>query len=187
MKDPKQKELFKIIITAFSLILLTLPLIVVFNNVITKWFENIPLYRVIELYVVPLQAKLVGVILIPLGFDFTAYLDGMKVNGVNIGISWNCIGWQSLLLFGITAFIALKGKKYTSISKLESLILGLLSVFLVNLARITLSTILAVLYRPLFVIIFHDYLAAGTTVIWLFFFWWFAYSFVLETKDTNIS
>jgi len=33
-----------------------------------------------------------------------------------------------------------------------------------------------------FRVVYHDYLAAITTVIWLFFFWWFSYSFVLEEK-----
>lgn len=37
-------------------------------------------------------------------------------------------------------------------------------------------------FATIFALLIHDYFAAITTIAWLFFFWWFAYSFVLETK-----
>jgi len=36
--------------------------------------------------------------------------------------------------------------------------------------------------RPLFAVVYHDYLAAVVTILWLLAFWWFSYSFVLEEK-----
>ena len=60
--------------------------------------------------------------------------------------------------------------------------IGLLGTFLVNLLRIVFTVILLVVSRPLFAMVFHDYLAAIMTIIWLVIFWWFAYSFVLEEK-----
>ena len=36
--------------------------------------------------------------------------------------------------------------------------------------------------NSLFALLVHDYFAALTTIIWLIFFWWFAYKYVLEEK-----
>jgi len=61
-------------------------------------------------------------------------------------------------------------------------LIGILGTFLINLLRIALTVVLLVVSRPLFAVVFHDYLAAIMTIIWLVIFWWFAYSFVLEEK-----
>ena len=55
--------------------------------------------------------------------------------------------------------------------------------FWLNIGRMLFTILLAVHAPPIFRIVFHDYLAAGTTVIWLFVFWWFAYSFILEERE----
>lgn len=182
MKNLKQKNTFKFILAVFSLMLMVLPFMVLFNDVLTKWFEKAVLYRTLQEHVAPLEAKIVGAALIPLGFDYVVYSDGMKVNGVSIGLSWNCLGWQSLILFLITMVLGLKGN-YTWLSKIEAFLIGLLSLFLVNVFRLTFTTILAVSYRQLFVIVFHDYLAAIVTVLWLILFWYFTYAFVLEEEQ----
>jgi exosortase/archaeosortase family protein len=181
MAASRQKTTFKLIYILLAWLLILIPFVLLFNDLLTRGFESLALYRGMQRFLVPLEAKIVGAILIPLGYDYVAYLDGMKVNGVNIGLTWNCLGWQSLLLFTITAIAGLSGN-YTLISKIQALLIGLLSLFLVNVFRLTVTTVLAVWYRPLFVILFHDYLVAFLTVIWLLAFWWFAYAWVLEEK-----
>lgn len=181
MRKGHQKQTFQNILILSSVLLMTLPFVVVFNDVITRWFEGLPLYRLLEQYIVPLEARVVGVILRPLGFSYVAYLDGMKVNGMSIGISWNCLGWQSLVLFFITLWGGLRGN-FRFLSKVETVAIGLLGLFFVNIFRLSAATVLAVVYRPLFVIVFHDYLAAALTVLWLLVFWWFSYAYVLEEK-----
>jgi len=54
--------------------------------------------------------------------------------------------------------------------------------FFVNLFRLVFVTLLLAYSRPLFAVVYHDYLAAIVTIAWLFLFWWFSYSFVLENK-----
>jgi len=63
---------------------------------------------------------------------------------------------------------------------METILIGLLGTFLVNMARLALIVIILAYSRPLFAVVYHDYLAAIVTILWLFGFWYFAYSFVLE-------
>ncbi|MBU3957024.1 exosortase/archaeosortase family protein, partial [Patescibacteria group bacterium] len=130
----------------------------------------------------PLEVKMVGVLVKPLGINYLAHQNGMTINGTYAGMTWNCIGWQSLLLLVITLIVGLRGN-YTLASKIETVLIGLLGTFLVNLLRLTLIVVILAYSRPLFAVVYHDYLAAIVTILWLFVFWWFAYSFVLLPKE----
>ena len=175
----KEKRTFAIIFALLAVFLAILPLLVTFNEVLTHLVERFRLYMWVQERIVPLEVKMVGVLVSPLGINYLAHQNGMTVNGTYAGMTWNCIGWQSLLLLIITLVVGLRGN-YTLISKIETILIGLLGTFLVNLARLTLVVILLAYSRPLFAVVYHDYLAAIVTILWLFFFWWFSYSFVLE-------
>jgi len=141
-------------------------------------------YMWVQERIVPLEVKMVGVLVTPLGINYLAHQNGMTVNGTYAGMTWNCIGWQSLLLLLITLVVGLRGN-YTLVSKIETVLIGLLGTFIVNLLRLTLIVILLAYSRPLFAVVYHDYLAAIITILWLFGFWWFSYSFVLEEKTDD--
>lgn len=100
-------------------------------------------------------------------------------------MTWNCLGWQSLLLLVITLLSGLLGRNYTFWSKVETVAIGVLGTFLVNLFRLTFIVLLYNFATPIYFYVYHDYLAAIVTVIWLCFFWWFSYKFVLEEKSKN--
>lgn len=178
----REKETFKIIFIFLAVSLMLLPFLVSFNEVLTKLVEKFGLYVWVQEQVVPLQTQLVGVLVRPFGIIYTAYRDGMVVNGLPMRMTWNCLGWQSLLLFGASLLMGLRGSSYTWFSKLQVIILGLFGIFWVNLLRITFTIILATFAMPFFRIVFHDYLAAITTVVFLLCFWWFSYAFVLEER-----
>ena len=182
---PKQKRVFVYIFIGFSLILIILPFIVSLNEVLTKIVERNFFYLWIQEAVVPLEAKMMGAILIPFGYNyaFSPTNSVIVVNGLKMGITWNCLGWQSFLLFFITLIVGFRGK-YTRLSILEALGIGVLGTFWLNIARMLFTILLAVHAPPIFRIVFHDYLAAITTVVWLVFFWWFSYSFLLKHKET---
>lgn len=184
----KQKKVFISIFLGFTIVVLVLPFLVSFNEVLTKIVERNFLYIWIQNNIVPLEAKMMGAILMPFGYKyaFSPTNSTIVVNGLNMGITWNCLGWQSLLLLFVSLLVGFRGR-YTKISIMEALLIGILGTFWLNIARMLFTVLLAVHAPPLFRIVFHDYLAAGTTVIWLFIFWWFSYSFVLETKNVNIS
>jgi len=178
----RQKRVFKLALAALAIILMILPFVVSINDILTRTVERFGWYLWIQQKVVPWEVRLVGVMVKPLGIDFIAYPEGFKANGIYAKLSWNCIGWQSLLLFLLTLPVGFKGGEYTFFSKLEAFLIGILGTFLINLLRIAFTVVLLVISRPLFAIVFHDYLAAVMTIIWLVVFWWFAYGFVLEER-----
>lgn len=180
----KEKRTFAIIFALLAVFLATLPFLVTFNEILTHMVERFRLYMWVQERIVPIEVKMVGVLVAPLGIDYLAHQNGMTVNGIYAGMTWNCIGWQSLLLLLITLIVGLRGN-YTLWSRIETILIGLLGTFLVNLARLVLIVIILAYSRPLFAVVYHDYLAAIVTIIWLFAFWWFAYSFVLEEKVSH--
>lgn len=179
----KQKKVFASIFFGFIILLAVLPFLVTANEVLTGIVERNFLYLWIQEQIVPIEAKMMGVILIPFGYNyaFSPTSSIIVVNGVNMRITWNCLGWQSFLLFFITLVVGFRGR-YTKLSISEALGIGILGTFWLNIFRMLFTILLAVHVPPVFRIVFHDYLAAGTTVVWLFGFWWFSYSFVLETR-----
>lgn len=180
------KKVFISIFLALSIILLVLPFVVSFNEALTHIVERNAFYLWIQDNIVPIEAKMMGAILLPFGYEyaFSPTNSTIVVNGMNMGITWNCLGWQSLILFLITLLFGFRGR-YTKFSILEAVVIGVLGTFWLNIFRMLFTVLLAVHAQPLFRIVFHDYLAAGTTVIWLFFFWWFSYSFVLQLKEQD--
>lgn len=178
----KQKRTFSIIIALLAVFLAVLPFLVTFNEALTHLIERFQLYMWIQERIVPLEVRMVGVLVSPLNIDYLAHQNGLTVNGIYAGMTWNCLGWQSLLLLIITLIFGLRGN-YTSWSKTETVLIGLLGTFLINLLRLALIVLLLAYSRPLFVVVYHDYLAAIVTILWLFGFWWFSYSFVLEEKS----
>lgn len=174
-----QKRIFLIIFALLAILLAVLPFLVSFNEVLTHLVERFRLYMWVQEKIVPLEVKMIGVLVKPLGINYLAHQSGLTVNGTYAEMTWNCIGWQSLLLLLITLIVGLRGS-YTFLSKMECLLIGLLGTFLVNLLRMVVIVVILAISRPLFAVVFHDYLAAIVTALWLFAFWWFSYGFVLE-------
>ena len=182
----ERREVFLVLFASLTVLMLVLPLVVSFNDFLTKVVENNALYDWIAKYIVPVEAKMIGAILLPLGYNFAFSPSNsmIVVNGFNLGITWNCIGWQSFLLMLITMLIGLRGK-YSRFSIAEAVVIGILGTFWLNISRMMLTILLAVHVAPVFRVVFHEYLAAITTIVWLFAFWWFAYNFVLEERPSS--
>lgn len=177
-----QKRLFNSIFLLLTISLVVLPFLVTFNEVLTKFVEKFHLYRLIQAYIVPIQVQLVGVVVGLFNISYTPYGNGFIVGDTYLKVTWNCIGWQSLLLFIGSLFVALKGTSFTTLSKLKAIVIGLLGIFWVNIFRMSFIVLLANISMPVFRIVFHDYLAAIVTIIYLFAFWSFAHGYILEGK-----
>lgn len=176
------KKVFGYLFIFLSILVMILPVVLTFNDVLTRIVEKIALYKFIQEKLVPYEVFLTGVFVKPFVKEFIPLKDGMVVNGIPLKMSWNCIGWQSLLLFLGSLIVGLKSGRYTLFSKIEVIILGFLGIFWINLLRIAFIVLLATWSASVFRIVFHDYLAAITTIFFLFGFWWFSYRFILEER-----
>lgn len=165
-----------------------LPLASAFNDTLTRFVISIKGYRIISEYIVPLEVKWVVVLLRSLGIPAQAageyvFLPGSQ-RGQLVEIIWNCIGWQSLVVFLLTAAVMLR-QRFTLFSKLKTLVVGIVGTVLVNLVRITLVILLWRMVSPTVGRVFHDYGALLTNTAWLIFFWRFSDTFVLESNEVN--
>jgi len=86
------KSTFMIIFALSAILLMLLPFLTTFNEFLTKIVEKFGFYMWIQNYIVPWLAKMVGAILMPFGVSFVAHPEGMTVNGIYLGLTWNCIG-----------------------------------------------------------------------------------------------
>lgn len=165
-----------------SVFLLLVPFLVTFNDVLTKLVERFSLYVYLQKYAVPVEVQTVGVIIGIFGVKYKPLQDGILTGGHFLQFNWNCLGWQSLLLYFASAVIALRGARFTRRSMLETIVFGLLGLFWVNTLRISFIVLLAIYALPVFELLFHNVFAAFVSVFYLLFFWWFAYRYVLEER-----
>lgn len=186
-----EKSTFKLLLTILAISLLVLPLVTTFNEFLTRVVMRIEIYRLIQGLIVPLETKTVAVILRAAGID--AFPTPSSVNigrpttiGNNITISWNCIGWQSFILLIITLVTGLQGS-FSLTGKIQTIFIGVLGTYLLNIIRITLVVIIGYRLSPLMAVVFHDYFSTLLTVFWLFAFWWFVYSYVLIKENSSES
>jgi len=56
---------------------------------------------------------------------------------------------------------------YTFMSVIQVIFLGLFGILWVNILRMSFTIVLAVFAMPIFKVVFHDYLAAVVTIIFL--------------------
>jgi exosortase/archaeosortase family protein len=98
---------------------------------------------------------------------------------VKLLIGWNCVGWQGLVIFGITLLVGLRPQEHWE-AYLHVIAIGIAGTVLVNLARIVIVSMFATsagYYPAIFV---HDWAATLFTVAWLAGFWIFAQRWILE-------
>jgi len=179
------RDTFVTLFLILVLVLIFMPFLATFNDLLTRVVINLKGYWFIREVIVPFEVRMVAVVLAVLGFEVSVTREYVILGNSQpffTEIVWNCIGWQSLLFFLITAFIGLQGDKYTNFSKFKAAVIGALGTFLVNILRIVAVVLVAYLFGQFPATIIHDYGSLLAVIGWLFLFWWFTYSFVLETK-----
>jgi exosortase/archaeosortase family protein len=97
---------------------------------------------------------------------------------VKLVIGWNCVGWQGMVILGLTLVVGLRPHEHWE-AALHVIAIGVLGTVVVNLLRIALVSILAANagYYP--AIFLHDWAATLFTVAWLVGFWTFAQRWIL--------
>ena len=166
--------------TAFSLIVL--PFTTSFNEALTKIVERMEIVSVIQGYLAPFTVRVISSLLSVLGIPSVASESSLYLTGgwmpIEVYVNWNCIGWQSFIVFVLTLVTGLQGD-YTIKSKVLTVILGLEGTFIVNTLRILIPTLLVHFLGRLAAVFFHDFLGALMTLIWLCAFWFYAFNHIL--------
>lgn len=182
------KLTFKNLFIIAVIVLTALPFITTFNEFLTSVVMKIGFYRYIQELIVPWEIQLVRVVIGFFGIESTGgkvFFNIIK-NGKpeSIWISWNCIGWQTFVLFAISLLTGIRGS-YKVGSKIECVTIGVLGTFLMNIVRISIVVLLFYFLGRVPAIVFHDYLSTVMAIVWLLFFWWFSFKYVLEEKAVS--
>ncbi len=175
-------------ISAYLLVLLTisfllLPVVMTYDHLLTRSLNGIGNNTFIQKYIIPHEAKIIAVVLTPLGFKVMPTPMGIYVNNVLVTIWWSCIGWQSLLITLLSFWPGLGSRDFTAGSKIETVILGILGFFFLTVVRLVSVAVVGAFFGTNVALVYHDFFAATLlTFVWLFAFWRFAYGFILEEK-----
>lgn len=185
--EDTKRPIFRLILIMGAILLMILPFVTTFNEFLTRIVETTGLNAILEDWIVPFEARMIAVLLSIFGIPTqvspsTLYLDKGGFF-LPVYISWNCVGWQSFILYTATLITGLQGP-FSRISKIESMVVGFLGTFLINLFRMASVAMVAFYFGQLPAVIYHDY---GSTVIilaWLFAYWWFCHGWLLEPLET---
>jgi|GEM_PF-1183800 len=176
----------QMIIILGSVMLLLMPFVTTFNEVVTKMVEQVEIYKMLQDWAAPYHIKVVTGLLNTIGIESFSSVDRIHMmkfgQPLSVFISWNCIGWQSFILLIITAFIGLKGP-FTITSKVEALLIGILGTILMNIFRISLVALIAYYFGNMPAVIFHDYVSTLMIIAWLIVYWIFVHKIILHHKE----
>jgi exosortase/archaeosortase family protein len=184
--EDTRRPIIRLLLIMGAILLMILPFVTTFNEFLTRIVESAGLDSILTDWVVPVEARMIAVILglvgIPSQVSTTSiYLDKGGFF-LPVYISWNCVGWQSFILYAATLVTGIQGP-YTKISKAEAMVVGFLGTFLLNLLRIASVAAVAFFFGQLPAVIYHDYGGTVIILLWLFAYWWFSHGWLLEPLD----
>jgi exosortase/archaeosortase family protein len=169
-------------------LLMLLPLVTTFDDLLTTWAmqlgANSPLQAI-----VPVEARMVVGLLGLVGIQSAAsgshlvVWDGAGVMH-SLFISWNCIGWQSLVLLGVSLITGLRGRHPLE-ARFQVIVIGVAGTMLLNLVRVAAVAALAATVGVTPAILFHDYGGTVLVITYLFLFWLFAQRWILAAGPSD--
>jgi len=172
------------LIIAAAVILLTLPLVITFNSMLTSLATYTGFNRVVS-SIVPYESGAVADLLRGLGVQAGSNGGNVWLSGgfvpVVAFIDWNCAGWQGFALFGLTSIGGL-GSAGNNSRKAVVIVAGILGIFAVNVFRILLVVLLGYYVSYPLALVFHDYGGTILTLVWLLIFW----AVVLRRKNGSL-
>ena len=170
-------------------LLMVLPLVTTFDELITAWAMQLGADNPLQA-IVPAEARMVVSLLGLAGLHAAASGSHLVVwDGAGsmhtLFISWNCIGWQSLILFGVSLITGLRGG-HSIESRVQVMLIGVAGTMLLNLLRVSAVAAIAATVGVTPAILFHDYGGTILFVGFLFAFWAFAQRWILEARTSEI-
>lgn len=169
-------------------LLMVLPLVTTFDDFLTGWALQLGADNPLQA-IVPVEARMVVGLLTALGIHSAAAGSDIVVwdqaGSMHLMlISWNCIGWQSLVLLGVSFFTGLRGRQPLE-SRIQVVFIGVAGTMLLNLLRVAAVAALAATWGQTPAILFHDYGGTVLVVGWLFAFWAFAQRWILPSDPSE--
>ena len=182
MTQPRTTPVFAMLLALTAVLLVVLPFVSTFDDVLTQVGMRIGIAAPLQV-IVPAEIRITVFMLGLFGIHAGAAGNQLVVwnsHGTpqTLFISWNCVGWQSMILLGLSLIVGLRGQM-TLATRLQVIAFGVAGTILVNVARITLVCLLAALAGYLPAVLFHDYGGTLLLVAWLFTFWLIAYRWLV--------
>jgi len=171
-------------------LLMVLPLVTTFNDLLTTWAMQLGANNPLQA-IVPGEARMVVSLLGLAGIHAAASGSHLVVwDGAGsmhvLFISWNCIGWQSLVLFGVSLVSGLRGG-HSLEARVQVVCIGVAGTMLLNLLRVSVVAFLAATVGVTPAVLFHDYGGTLLFVGFLFGFWMFAQRWILVARETEVA
>jgi exosortase/archaeosortase family protein len=163
-------------------LLMVLPFVTTFDDLLTTWALQLGANNPLQ-GIVPVEARMVVGLLGVVGIHAAASGSHIVIwDGAGsmhtLFISWNCIGWQSLILLGISFFSGLRGRQSLE-ARVQVVLIGIVGTMLLNLMRVAAVAAIAATIGQSPAVLFHDYGGTILVVAWLFAFWIFVQRWVL--------
>jgi exosortase/archaeosortase family protein len=173
------------LVAVASIALLVLPFFSTFGELLTRAAMTAGFDTWLGEWIAPAEAHLVHGALALLGIPSAAagsllYV-GSGPGAIALYISWNCVGWQTLLFLGVSMVTGLQGE-YTLRSRIEVIALGIAGIAMLNIVRVFAVALVAFALGPVPAVVVHDHGGVLATVVFLMAFWTFAYNAVLEPR-----
>jgi len=169
-------------------LLMLLPLVTTFDDFLTTWAVKLGVDNPLQ-SIVPVEARMVVSLLGLAGVRAAASGSHIVVWDAagamhTLFISWNCIGWQSLLLLGVSFFSGLRGEQAMG-SRVQVIVIGVGGTLLLNLLRVAAVAALEATWGHLPALIFHDYGGTILVIGWLFAFWFAVQRWILTASASD--
>jgi exosortase/archaeosortase family protein len=163
-------------------LLMLLPLVTTFDDFLTTWALQLGANNPLQA-IVPIEARMVVGLLGLAGIRAAASGSHLVVwdsAGAmhTLFISWNCIGWQSLVLLGVSFMSGLRGRHPIE-ARIQLVVIGVAGTMLLNLLRVAVVAGIAATVGVTPAVLFHDYGGTILVVAFLFGFWIFAQRWIL--------
>ena len=163
-------------------LLMVLPLVTTFDDFLTTWALQFGAGNPLQA-IVPVEASMVVRLLGTVGIHAASSGSHLVVwdsaGSMHVLlIAWNCIGWQSLILLGVSFISGLRGSQPME-ARAQIVIIGFAGTILLNMLRVAAVAVLAVTAGQTAAVLFHDYGGTILVVGWLFVFWIFVHRWIL--------
>lgn len=177
-----------IVLAGAALLLLAMPLVATFDDLLAAGAVQTRMVGPLDA-VAPAEARMAAAMLGWAGIRAWVSGPALEIAGptgapLTLWITWNCVGWQSLVLFGISLIAGLRGGLGWAV-RVQVVVSGLAGTVLVNVLRMAVVGMVAAAFGSAPAILLHDYGGTLLVVAWLLAFWAAADRCLLPEAETD--